>query len=31
MGTVQLEGSREVIRQVDYYNLDAIISVGYRF
>lgn len=30
METVQLEGSRNVRRQVDYYNLDAIISVGYR-
>ncbi|CYV98911.1 virulence RhuM family protein [Streptococcus suis] len=30
METVQIEGTREVIRQVDYYNLDAIISVGYR-
>lgn len=28
--TVQLEGGREVIRQIEYYNLDAIISVGYR-
>ncbi|GAA5143473.1 virulence RhuM family protein [Prosthecobacter algae] len=28
--TVQREGSREVARQVDFYNLDAIISVGYR-
>ncbi|MES2737919.1 MAG: virulence RhuM family protein [Verrucomicrobiota bacterium] len=28
--TVQTEGSREVARQVDFYNLDAIISVGYR-
>ena len=28
--TVQLEGSREVSREVDHYNLDAIISVGYR-
>lgn len=28
--TVQKEGSKEVIRKVDYYNLDAIISVGYR-
>jgi len=27
---VQLEGSREVSRAVDFYNLDAIISVGYR-
>jgi hypothetical protein len=28
--TVQIEGSREVVRDVVYYNLDAIISVGYR-
>jgi len=28
--TVQTEGSREVSRNVDFYNLDAIISVGYR-
>lgn len=28
--TVQTEGSREVARKVDFYNLDAIISVGYR-
>ncbi|MBW1796089.1 MAG: virulence RhuM family protein [Deltaproteobacteria bacterium] len=28
--TVQQEGSREVSRQLDYYNLDMIISVGYR-
>ncbi|MDX8430455.1 MAG: RhuM family protein [Candidatus Algichlamydia australiensis] len=27
---VQKEGVREVARQVDHYNLDAIISVGYR-
>ena len=27
---VQIEGSREVTRGVDFYNLDAIISVGYR-
>jgi len=27
---VQTEGSREVTRNVDFYNLDAIISVGYR-
>jgi len=27
---VQKEGSREVARNVDCYNLDAIISVGYR-
>ncbi len=28
--TVQKEGNREVIRDVEYYNLDVIISVGYR-
>lgn len=28
--TVQLEGKREVNRNLEYYNLDAIISVGYR-
>jgi len=27
---VQQEGNREVKRSVDFYNLDAIISVGYR-
>jgi hypothetical protein len=27
---VQREGSREVSRAVDFYNLDGIISVGYR-
>jgi len=27
---VQNEGSREVARNIDFYNLDAIISVGYR-
>ncbi len=27
---VRLEGSREVNRSIEYYNLDAIISVGYR-
>ena len=26
---VQNEGGRSVSRQVDFYNLDAIISVGY--
>lgn len=30
MEIVQMEGIREVTRQVDFYNLDAIISVGYR-
>jgi len=28
--TVQKEGNREVERIIDYYNLDMIISVGYR-
>ena len=28
--TVQTEGSRKVSRKVDFYNLDAIIAVGYR-
>jgi len=28
--TVQTEGERKVERQIDYYNLDMIISVGYR-
>lgn len=27
---VQIEGKREVERSVDFYNLDAIIAVGYR-
>ena len=27
---VQREGSRDVSREIDFYNLDAIISVGYR-
>jgi hypothetical protein len=27
---VQKEGSREVSREIEFYNLDAIISVGYR-
>ncbi|MGJ8694201.1 MAG: virulence RhuM family protein [Thalassotalea sp.] len=28
--TVQIEGSREINRQLEYYNLDAIFAVGYR-
>ena len=28
--TVQIEGGREVTREIEYYNLDVIISVGYR-
>lgn len=27
---VRKEGARQVIREVDFYNLDVIISVGYR-
>lgn len=30
METVQPEGGRQVRRSLDYYNLDAIIAVGYR-
>ena len=30
MEIVQTEGNRQVKRNVDFYNLDAIISVGYR-
>ena len=28
--TVQTEGSREVAREIEFFNLDAILSVGYR-
>ena len=28
--TVQQEGARRVTRQIDHFNLDAVISVGYR-
>lgn len=28
--TVQTEGNRQVSREIEYYNLDVIISVGYR-
>lgn len=28
--TVQMEGDRKVARNIEWYNLDAIISVGYR-
>lgn len=28
--TVQKEGSRDVSRELDFYNLDAIIAIGYR-
>lgn len=30
MEIVQVEGEREIKRRLDFYNLDAIISVGYR-
>jgi hypothetical protein len=30
IATVQQEGSRTITREVEYYNLDVIISVGYR-
>jgi len=30
IATVQKEGARRVTRQVEYYNLDMILSVGYR-
>jgi len=28
--TVQNEGGRQVVRQIEFFNLDAILSVGYR-
>jgi hypothetical protein len=28
--TVQKEGKREIKRQVEYYNLDLILSIGYK-
>ena len=30
IATVQKEGEREVIREIDHYNLDMILSIGYR-
>jgi prophage maintenance system killer protein len=30
IATVQSEGTREIIREIEYYNLDMILSVGYR-
>ncbi len=30
METVQKEGKRDIKRSIEYYNLDAILSVGYR-
>ncbi len=28
--TVRFEGKRQVLREIEYYNLDVIISIGYR-
>jgi len=28
--TVQKEGDRNIVRNLEYYNLDAILSIGYR-
>lgn len=30
IATVQMEGSRKTKREIEYYNLDVILSVGYR-
>ena len=30
IATVQKEGKRRVIREIEYYNLDMILSIGYR-
>jgi hypothetical protein len=30
METVQIEGGRQIVREVDFYNLGAVIAVGYR-
>lgn len=30
METVQKEGKREITREVEYYNLDLVLSIGYR-
>ena len=30
METVQIEGTRTIVRPMDYYNLDMILSIGYR-
>src|ERR1700733_3931335 len=30
METVQTEGGRQILRYVEFYNLDAVIAVGYR-
>ena len=28
--TVQIEGDRKILREITFYNLDVVISVGYR-
>ena len=28
--TVQTEGGRQIVREIEYYNLDMVLSVGYR-
>ena len=30
IATVQKEGKREILREIEYFNLDMILSVGYR-
>jgi len=30
IATVQIEGNREIKRDIEYYNLDVVLSVGYR-
>lgn len=30
METVQIEGNRQVMRKIEYYNLDLVLSIGYR-
>ena len=30
METVQMEGKRKITRKIEYYNLDLILSIGYR-
>ncbi|MCX6730020.1 MAG: virulence protein RhuM/Fic/DOC family protein [Candidatus Portnoybacteria bacterium] len=30
METVQIEGSRKILRTIEYYNLDLVLSIGYR-
>ena len=30
IATVQKEGKREIVREIEYFNLDMILSIGYR-